>query len=255
MSGDFGTHWDIFSFVSTLLVSADHMMGDAYTGAGMMVFARQMDEEGKIAWYGGILLYSVDRANRILLIYCFQVRSLSVSAKVSLVLLKVSSCWKEVFPCQYCLFWGQALGFSVDNLDLIDWGKLKLCIETLNSLLCSSIFSFFQQKDDLNGGLKQMENWWASPTWAVMQSLASVCHMSSIIGSCFIYYSVAFLMCNGLKGCYTLLMSNKVSKRVYVYVCVCGCVCVSVRTKLKVSAWSTAQTSSPIKFGLHQNCF
>lgn len=56
MSGDFGTHFH------PSLVSAEHMMVGAYTDVGMMLFAREMDEEVKIARFGGrnyIPFYSV----------------------------------------------------------------------------------------------------------------------------------------------------------------------------------------------------
>lgn len=62
------------------------MMVGAYTGVGMMLFARQMDEEVKIALFGDWnynTFYSVRRLNRILLMHSFQVRAMSVSARGS----------------------------------------------------------------------------------------------------------------------------------------------------------------------------
>lgn len=162
---------------------------------------RQMDDELKIARFGGrnyITFYSVHRLNRVLLIHSFQLRSMSVSARGSpphelgpaqgFFLLNAS------FSLPVLLVLGSDSGFLWRRSLLNRLRRTcKLCIESLSSLLCPSIFIFLQQKDDLNGGLKQMENWSASPTWAAMQSvLASVCHMSSVVGSCFICYNIAF---------------------------------------------------------------
>lgn len=66
---------------------------------------------------------------------------------------------------------GRFLGFFARQ-SWSNWSKTtcKLSIESLSSPLCPRTFTFLQQKDDLNSGLKQMENWSASPTWAAVQT-------------------------------------------------------------------------------------